>query len=144
MYRGITFVQSEAERVRGVMTAMASRKRAVVQTAPTTEAKEQAFARMLAGGRGRFTFMVSYVGQWKLPALGAYIREFWTHVPQANDLMVEISAVNGRIFLTVHQCLGDDRVIREFLGELEREGIPYEACKRIRNDVARFPQPLRI
>lgn len=139
-YRGITFVQSDAERVAGVMTVMANRKRAVAQTALTTEAKKQAFAQMLSGGRGRFTFLVSYVGQWKLPALGAYIREFWTHIPQTNDLLVEISAVNGRIFLSIHQSLGDDRVIREFLGELDREGIEYEVCKRMKNDVARFQE----
>lgn len=96
---------------------------------------------MMRGGDTRYTYIVSYVGQWKLRALGAYIREFWTHVPQANSLLTEISAVNGKIFLTIHQSLGDDRVIREFLSELDREGIPHEVCKRMKNDVARFPQP---
>ena len=77
--------------------------------APTLEARKAAFGQSLAKGTDLFTFMVSYVGQWKYQALGKHIVEFWTHVPAANNFLVEIAAVKGSIFLSFHQRFEEDK-----------------------------------
>ena len=141
VHRGTTFVQSDAERVRMTMTALASRNRALIQTLPTLETKKQAFAQMLRGGATRYTYIVSYVGQWKHKSLSPYIREFWTHVPGASGLVSEIAAVNGGIFLSMHQRFREDTVVKAFIHQLEENGIGYCVARSIASDNARFPEP---
>ena len=85
--------------------------------------------------------MVSYVGKWKFKSLEPYILEFWTHVPIANDFLVEIAAVNGKIFLTIHQSFAEENVIHGFLDQLRKHGIPFQIKRTMDNDVAVFPEP---
>lgn len=141
VHRGTTFVQALPERVAGQLTFSANLYGMVGQMAPTAEAKKQAFAQMLAGGRRLFTYMVSYVGQWKTVQLAPYVREFWTHVPNANELLTEISAINGKIFLSVHQNFREDDVVRSFLRQLEEYGVPYRVSGPVRNDISGFKEP---
>ena len=105
------------------------------------EAKKQAYAKMLGGGRMLFTYMVSYIGKWKTAQLSPYVKEFWTHVPNANDLLTEIAAINGRIFLSVHQNFTEDIVIKSFLHQLDENSVPYTMKEPVKNDVAFFPEP---
>ena len=111
------------------------------QALPTSEAKKQAFGQMMRGGELRHSFIVSYVGQWKLKALSPYILEFWTHVPAACPLLTEIAAINGKIFLSAHQTFREDLVIRSFLRQLEDNGIPYQIRQPVEPDNAHFPEP---
>ena len=141
VYRGITFIQSDEERVAGAMTVGASRNRMVLGMSPTYEARKNAFGQMLAGGKRLFSYMVSYVGKWKFKSLEPYILEFWTHVPIANDFLVEIAAVNGKIFLTIHQSFAEENVIHGFLDQLRKHGIPFQIKRTMDNDVAVFPEP---
>ena len=141
VHRGTTFLQADPERVAGVMMFSASANRLTAQMAPTVSARKQAYANMLSGGRRFFTYMVSYVGKWKHARLAPYVREFWTHVPNANDLLTEIAAINGRIFLSVHQNFREDAVARSFLRQLEESGIPFKVRGPLENDIARFPEP---
>jgi len=141
VHRGATFIQSDADRVKGVMAVSANRNRMVARMAPTVEAKKQAFAQMLNGGKRFFTYMVSYVGQWKLKALSPYITEFWTHVPNANNLLTEIAAINGNIFLSVHQNFKEDLVIRKFTELLERNHVEYKLKAPMANDIATLSEP---
>ena len=96
---------------------------------------------MLGGGRRHFTYMVSYVGKWKAVQLAPYVREFWTHVPNANELLTEISAINGKIFLSVHQNFREDDVVRAFLQQLEEHDVPYKVSGPMGNDIAGFGEP---
>ena len=140
-HRGATFIQSDADRVKGVMAVSANRNRTVARMAPTVEAKKQAFAKMISGGKFFFTYMVSYVGQWKLKSLAPYITEFWTHVPNANNLLTEIAAINGNIFLSVHQNFKEDLVIRKFAEILDRNHVEYELKDPVTNDIAAMKEP---
>ena len=141
IHRGTTFVQSDADRVRKVMTVNASRNRLLLKKSASRAEKEQAFAPIMGGSFSVFTSMVSYVGQWKLHSLTPYITEFWTHVPSGMLPSVEIAAVNGKIFLSITQSFAEDCVVKAFLRELEENGISYQAKPAMINDVAHFVKP---
>ena len=140
VHRGTTFIQSDADRVRNSLLYTSSMNKSV-RMMPGIEAKKQAYAKMLGGGRMLFTYMVSYIGKWKTAQLSPYVKEFWTHVPNANDLLTEIAAINGRIFLSVHQHFSEDIVIKSFLRQLEENSVPYTVKGPVKNDVAHFPEP---
>ncbi|MCR5625788.1 MAG: hypothetical protein K6F99_00580 [Lachnospiraceae bacterium] len=141
VYRGKTFVQSDAERVAGTMTYIANSNKAIFNSMPSLDKKCEAFASGLAGGRKLFTFMVSYVGKWKYKAVEKYISEFWTHVPSANALLTEIAAVRGKIFLTVGKTVQDEKIVESLLEELERNKIEYRVVKRAIADHPHFLMP---
>ena len=58
-----------------------------------------------------------------------------------HTLLAEIAAINGKIFLSIHQMFREDCVIRSFLKELSDNGIPYEIKGPIASDIPRFPEP---
>ena len=141
VHRGTTFIQSDAERVQKAMTASASRFRMIDQTVPALEGKKQAFGQMIKGATRRYTHIVSYVGKWKYEPLSPYIREFWTHVPGANGLLAELAAVNGKIFISLHQRFIEDVVVKEFIRQLDENGISHSIVQSGVNNTARFPEP---
>ena len=141
VHRGTTVAQTDADRVCGQLMGMASYYRMVLQGSPTTEAKKRAFGQMMSGGDTAYTYNVSYVGQWKMKALNPYIMEFWTHVPSATPLVTEIAAVNGKLFLSVHQTFREDLVVKSLLRQLEDNGIQYQLRQPMATDNARFPEP---
>lgn len=49
------------------------------------------------------TYIVSYVGKWRYPQVGKRIREFWMETPSQSFPLIEISAVNGKIFISFLQ-----------------------------------------
>lgn len=141
VHRGTTADQTDADRVCGQLMGMASYYRLVPQGSPTTEAKKRAFGQMMSGGDTAYTYNVSYVGQWKLKALSPYIMEFWTHVPSATPLVTEMAAVNGKIFLSVHQTFKEDLVVNSLLRQLEDNGIQCQLRRPAATDNAYFPEP---
>ncbi|WP_029320763.1 hypothetical protein [Butyrivibrio sp. AE3004] len=143
VYRGKTFIQSEEERIQKAMTVGSSRNKAIAKATPQVEAKMQTYGMMLSKGRKLFTCMVSYVGKWKYPSVGKYIKEFWTHVPNANGFLVEIAAVNGKIFMTMHQNFEEDILVRAFEKELTENGISFETTEML-NDVAHMDLPEKV
>ncbi|MBR3015761.1 MAG: hypothetical protein IKH57_01545 [Clostridia bacterium] len=142
VHRGTTFIQADPDRVSKSMVFSASVNRLTAQMASTSEAKKQAYARMLNGGKKYFTYMVSYIGKWKHEQLSPYVHEFWTHVPNANELLTEIAAINGKIFLSIHQNFCEDAIVRSFLHQLDENGIPYQANGPLTSDIAHFPEPV--
>lgn len=142
-YRGKTFIQSDEERIQKVMTVSSSRNKTIAKATPSVEGKIQTYGMMLSGGRRLFTCMVSYVGKWKYPSVGKHIKEFWTHVPNANGFLVEIAAVNGKIFLTMHQNFEEDTLVRAFEKELTENGINFETTEML-NDVAHLDLPGKV
>lgn len=141
VHRGATFIQSYASKVRDELTVVAGFARSMLQGLPTLEAKKQAFGQLMSRGDTAYTYIVSYVGQWKLKALSPYILEFCTHVPSANPLVIEIAAVNRKIFLSVHQTFKEDYIIKSFLRQLEENGIYFRIHQPVDPDNARFPEP---
>ena len=140
-HRSITAEQSAPEYVHGAAAVSSSRIKMVKQMAPTVEAKKQAYAKMLDGGKRLFTYMVSYIGQWKQTQLSPYVLELWTHVPNANNLLTEIAAINGKIFLSVHCNFVEDDVIKAFLRQLDDNGIAYSIKSTEKVDNAYLPEP---
>ena len=138
VHRGTTFIQSDADRVKMQMRISANRMKMVLNSCPTCEMKKKICAQMLDAGKTYFTYMVSYVGKWKFKQLEPFIQEFWTHVPNANNLLTEIASVNGNIFLSIHQSFAGDSVVKGFLQQLEENNIPYEVIKTEASDVAYF------
>jgi len=141
VHRGATFVQSDAEKIRGLMTVSASQNRAVKDAPMPLEEKKQIFAKTMALGNTLFTNMVSYIGQWKFTSLSPYISEFWTHVPCNGFPVTEIAAVNGSVFLSVHQNFAEDSLIKALQQELDEIGISYQVKPPVKSDIAHFPEP---
>ncbi len=134
VYRGKTFAQSYEPAVVRSMTVNASQIRAAAQAAATVEDKEQVFTGAFNGGNGYITYLVSYVGKWKYPVLGQYIREFWTHPASTFSLMAEISAAGGKIFISMQQRFREECVREAFLRQLEEHEIPYAVRRVMGND----------
>lgn len=141
VHRGTTFVNADPERVAKTVLFMSSRTKLANDTAPDIETQKQAFAKMLSSGRNYFTYMVSYVGQWKLDQLAPYVQEFRVHAPNAKQLLIMITAINRRIFLSIHQHFSEDVVVKSFFRQLEDNHIPYKLKGVFENDAARFPEP---
>lgn len=136
VYRGKVFIQSDEDAVRQTMAVSASAIRKTAEAAPSLSAKKEQFGKMFAAGEGYVSFLVSYVGKWSHPALGDYIREFWTHPPNTFSLMAEIAAVNGTIFISIQQRFKEDIIREAFLKQLEEHQIPCKVLRVMESDVA--------
>lgn len=139
--RGITFLQSDAAYVQKMMTVMSSRYKATMAMPGSAEDKMKIFAQMMASGRLFYTQIVSYVGQWKQKGVGMHIDEFWTHVPSTIDFTTEVSAINGKIGLSIHQQFDDDELMDLFFRQLDENDIPYTLKQKVPSDVAHFQRP---
>ena len=140
-YRGMTILQSDADRIAALMAENANQIRSAAAAAKTLEEKKNVFAQMFNGGEGYVTFLVSYVGQWKYPAVAETMREIWIHAATTFSLMAEIGAAGGNICLTLQQRFREDTVREAFLRELTEKGIPYDLKRVIPADNARFRHP---
>lgn len=127
VFRGKTFLQSDEDRVRKVMTLSASLGQMILGL-PDRNMKVQAARKTIFGVLGSTTYTVSYVGKWKFPQLGEHIREFWLETPAGTFPMVELSAVNGQIFVSMMQSFPERFYYDALLQELEEHGIPYTDC----------------
>ena len=141
VYRGMTILQSDKERVAALMTENARQIQSAKDGAKTLEEKKRVFGQMFNGGEGIVTFLVSYVGQWKYPAVADPIREIWIHPAPTFDLMAEMSAAGGNICLTIQQRFKEDSVREMFLKELDENGISYDLKQVIAADNAFFSEP---
>ena len=139
VYRGMTFIQSDVERVAETMAVNADLVRASIRAAESLEDKKAAFGPAFRGGEGFVTFLVSYTGRWRHPALGAYMREFWTHPPNTFSLMAEIGAAGGSLFLSIQQRFRENTVREAFLRQLDEHQIPYNLRRQMPSDTAFFP-----
>ena len=123
IYRGMTFLQSDEERVRQTLLMAAARYR-MAAAIPTLAGRQEAFSQFMTMGAGVYTFTVSYVGKGNYGGAEKYIREFWTHVPTAMPILIEVAAIHGNIFLSLHQRFEEDLYVRAFLRQFEENGIP--------------------
>ena len=141
IHREITAQSANEKKVMEQMAFSAGVAGMVLQKAKDIEAKKMTFGMSLDCGRKYFTYMVSYVGKWKYHQIEPWVKEFRTHVPIANDLLIEIAAMSGRIFLSVHQKFKEDIVLREVLKELEENHIPYVLHDPVPRDNAHMIEP---
>ena len=141
VHRGTTFIKSDEVSVRNMMIFSSSFSKSILQNMPSVEAKKQAFKQTVFNPK-RQTYNVSYVGQWKHKALSPYILEFWTHVPSGSGgMLIEIAAINEKVFLSVHQNFREDVVIKSFLRQLDENSIPYKVKGPLASDIPHFPEP---
>ena len=62
------------------------------------------------------------------PETGRHIREFWTETPVGPFPLIEVAAVNGKIFVSFLQPFSDRRYYDALLDELKENGIEYVEC----------------
>ena len=140
-YRGMTFLQSDAERVRPAMETTATLVRSLAKI-PDISARRDSFHQILQAAYTAYTYVVSYTGQWKLPSMEPYIREFWTHAPGALPLVVEIKSISGNLFLSIQRSFREDHYVKAFLRQLKDNGISYTISRTLPNDVPEFLMPV--
>ncbi|MBQ6048624.1 MAG: hypothetical protein IJL40_04765 [Oscillospiraceae bacterium] len=143
VYRGKTILQSDSDNIIPVMAAYAGRNKAIEAAFPLREAREKAFYEPFDCGNTYFTYLVSYVGKWRYDQIGQHIREFYTHAPATFYFLLEISAVNGRLFLTVQQRFAEDRYLEALLKQFDENGIPYRISRSGKGDNAAFSGPYK-
>ena len=95
---------------------------------PDFSSKAKIASQAMAGTYDAATYIVSYVGRWKYPQLGRHIREFWTETPVGPFPLIEVAAVNGKIFVSFLQPFSDRRYYDALLDELKENGIEYVEC----------------
>ncbi len=125
--RGKTFLQSDADRIRKGMTFSASLGQ-MIHGLPDMQTKTQAARKIIFKALNASSCTVSYVGKWKFPQPGRHIREFWPETPSGNFPMIELSAVNGQIFVSLMQSFSERCYYDAFLQELKEHGIAYTEC----------------
>lgn len=126
MYRGMVFVQKQPEQALTVLRYINRNTRSMLAMSSDQE-------RALAAKKNSeelkhlWTATVSYVGKGNLGDAERYIRDFhlWAS-PMNEDLLLEITAVNGRFTLDFIQNFSSPIYVHSFLKQLEEVGIHYE------------------
>ena len=121
-YRGKTILQSDESTVRKLLTVSASNSQRILDL-PDFDAKVMAARRSMENAFSAFSYTVSYVGRWAYPQLGEHIREFWTETPGGPFPLLELSAINGNVYISMIQTFREDVYYQVFLKELEENGI---------------------
>lgn len=125
-YRGMVFVQSQEENVlRGLVSASGICRLILSKESDQERLGVAGYIQNLAAKL--VTATVSYVGKANYQEAEQYIRDFrlWTS-PESNNLLIEISAVNGRFTLEFIQRFSSPIYVNAFLKELEDNGIVYD------------------
>ena len=125
-YRGMVFVQSQEENVlRGLVSASGICRLILSKESDQERIGVAEYIHNLAAKL--VTATVSYVGKANYQEAEQYIRDFrlWTS-PESNNLLIEISAVNGRFTLEFIQRFSSPIYVNAFLKELEDNGIVYD------------------
>ena len=125
-YRGMVFAQTQEENVlRGIASFKGVNGMLLTKESDQERIGVASYINSLAGKLTTAT--VSYVGKADYKEAEQYIRDFrlWTS-PMGNNLLVEISAVNGRFTLDFLQSFSSPVIVNAFLKELEENGIVYD------------------
>ena len=125
-YRGMVFAQTQEENVlRGIASFKGVNGMLLTKESDQERIGVASYINSLAGKLTTAT--VSYVGKADYKEAEQYIRDFrlWTS-PMGNNLLVEISAVNGRFTLDFLQSFSSPVIVNAFLKELDENGIIYD------------------
>ena len=125
-YRGMVFAQTQEENVlRGVAS---NRELTGMLLSKESDQERLELSNQIKAMTSRaITAVVSYVGKANYEKSEQFIRDFraWT-IPVGDELLIEISAVNGRFTLDFLQMFSDPVFVNAFLKELEENGIEYD------------------
>ena len=125
-YRGMVFAQTQEENVlrgvavnKGIIGMLLSKESDQVRLELSKQVKAMTTRAVTA--------VVSYVGKANYKKTEQYIRDFraWT-IPVGDELLIEISAVNGRFTLDFLQMFSSPVFVNAFLKELEENGMEYD------------------
>ena len=125
-YRGMVFAQVQEEKVlMGVASFKGINHMLLAKESDQERIGIASYINSLAAKLTTAT--VSYVGKADYKEAEQYIRDFrlWTS-PLGNNLLVEISAVNGRFTLDFLQSFSSPVIVNAFLKELDENGIIYD------------------
>ena len=137
VYRGKVFVQADDDAVVQGMTIAGSMAQTILDI-PSLSSKAAAARKAMEGTYDATTYIVSYVGKWKYPQVGKHIREFWMETPSPPFPLIEISSVNGNIFISFLQSFSERLYFDALLDELKENGIPYTECGVAKVNVAQI------
>ena len=126
IYRGMVYAQTLEETVLMGVASNAGMNRMILSKESDHERLE-VISHVNSLTRKLITATVSYVGKANYKEAEQYIRDFraWTS-SASNDLLVEVSAVNGRFTLDFIQKFSSPLIVNAFLKELEDNGIVYD------------------
>ena len=125
-YRGMVFAQTQEEKVlMGVASFKGINHMLLAKESDQERIGIASYINSLAAKLTTAT--VSYVGKADYKEAEQYVRDFrlWTS-PLGNNLLVEISAVNGRFTLDFLQSFSSPVIVNAFLKELDENGIIYD------------------
>lgn len=136
IFRGMVFAQTMDN---AVLAGAASQKGINQMILSKQDDQERAaVAQMIGGLAGKvLSGTVSYVGRANFKGAEKYIRDFraWTR-GTADNILIEISAVNGRFTLDFMQPFQSPIYLNAFLKEFEENGLTYDL-----QDVNRLETP---
>ena len=124
VFRGKTMLQSDEDAVRKVMTVVGTRAKAILDS-PDLQTKILIARDTLMRAFQGASYMVSYVGKWQYRQLEDHIRELWTYTPAGLFPMIEVSSVNGRVFLAIMQPFEEDVYYDAFIEDLRDHKISF-------------------
>ena len=125
-YRGMVFAQVQEEKVlMGVASFKGINDMLLTKESDQERIGVASYINSLAAKLTTAT--VSYVGKADYKEAEQYVSDFrlWTS-PLGNNLLVEISAVNGRFTLDFLQSFSSPVIVNAFLKELDENGIVYD------------------
>ena len=136
IFRGMVFAQT----IEKAVLAGAASQRGISQMILSKQDDQEraAVAQMIGGMAGKvLSGTVSYVGRANFKGAEKYIRDFraWTR-GTADNILIEISAVNGRFTLDFMQPFQSPIYLNAFLKEFEENGLTYDL-----QDVNRLETP---
>ena len=125
-YRGMVFAQTQEEKVlMGVASFKGINHMLLAKESDQERIGIASYINSLAAKLTTAT--VSYVGKADYKEAEQYIRDFRLLTsPLGNNLLVEISAVNGRFTLDFLQSFSSPVIVNAFLKELDENGIVYD------------------
>ena len=125
-YRGMVIIQTQEERV--LQDVAASKGLIGMFLSRESDEERLAISNFAKATTSRVvTAVVSYVGKASYSKVEPYIRDFRAFTaPLGDELLVEISAVNGRFTLEFLQNFSSPVFVNAFMKELEENGISHE------------------
>ena len=126
-YRGMVFAQTMDERVLEGLTYINRNTRRLLSM-PSDEARAVDAKRTSDALKRALSATVSYVGRGNFGDAERYIRDFhlWANAMNEN-ILIEISAINGRFIFDFSQNFSSPIYWKAFLDQLDQNGIAYEA-----------------
>lgn len=125
-YRGMVFAQTQEEKVlMGIASFKGINDMLLTKESDQERIRVASYINSLTAKLTTAT--VSYVGKADYKEAEQYIRDFRLLTsPLGNNLLVEISAVNGRFTLDFLQSFSSPVIVNAFLKELDENGIIYD------------------